>query len=47
MGTVDIEKQKINVEKMKLLGARVVPVSAGDGTLKDAVDAAFEAYAKE
>ena len=47
MGIVDTEKQKINVEKMKLLGARVIPASSGDGTLKDAVDAAFEAYSKE
>lgn len=47
MGVVDIEKQKINVEKMKLLGANVVPVSVGDGTLKDAVASALEAYAKD
>jgi len=47
MGLVDIEKQKPNIEKMKILGARVVPVSEGQQTLKEAVDAAFVAYAKE
>lgn len=47
MGEVDIKKQAPNVARMKLLGARVVPVSAGLKTLKEAVDAAFEAYAKE
>lgn len=47
MGVVDIEKQAPNVARMKLLGARVVPVSEGQGTLKEAVDAAFEAYQRE
>ena len=47
MGVVDIEKQKINVEKMKLLGANIVPVSSGNGTLKDAVASALEAYSKD
>jgi tryptophan synthase beta chain len=47
MGSVDIEKQRPNVEKMAILGARLVPVEAGQKTLKEAVDAAFEAYAKE
>ena len=47
MGEVDIAKQAPNVARMKMLGARVVPVSAGLKTLKEAVDAAFEAYAKE
>lgn len=47
MGEVDIKKQAPNVARMKLLGARVVPVSAGLKTLKEAVDTAFEAYAKE
>ena len=47
MGEVDIAKQKPNVTRMELLGARVVPVSTGLKTLKEAVDAAFEAYAKE
>ena len=47
MGEVDIAKQAPNVARMKLLGARVVPVSAGLKTLKEAVDAAFEAYSRE
>ena len=47
MGEVDIEKQAPNVTRMKMLGARVVPVSRGLRTLKEAVDAAFEAYANE
>jgi len=47
MGEVDIAKQAPNVARMKLLGARVVPVSHGLKTLKEAVDAAFEAYMQE
>ena len=47
MGEVDIAKQAPNVTRMKILGARVVPVTHGLKTLKEAVDAAFEAYAKE
>ena len=47
MGEVDIAKQAPNVGRMKMLGARVVPVTAGQRTLKEAVDAAFEAYAHE
>ncbi len=47
MGEVDIEKQKPNVIRMKMLGANVVPVTHGLKTLKEAVDAAFEAYMKE
>ena len=47
MGEVDIAKQAPNVARMKLLGARVVSVSAGLKTLKEAVDAAFEAYSRE
>ncbi len=44
MGEVDIAKQAPNVSRMKLLGAKVVPVSHGLRTLKEAVDSAFEAY---
>jgi len=44
MGDVDIKKEHPNVIRMKILGARVIPVSRGTKTLKDAVDAAFEAY---
>ena len=47
MGEVDIAKQAPNVTRMKLLGANVVPVSFGLKTLKEAVDAAFMAYARE
>ncbi|MDE7217959.1 MAG: tryptophan synthase subunit beta, partial [Helicobacter sp.] len=44
MGEVDIAKEKPNVLRMQILGARVVPVSIGAKTLKEAVDKAFEAY---
>lgn len=44
MGVVDIAKEHPNVSRMKILGAKIVPVSAGAGTLKEAVDSAFEAY---
>lgn len=47
MGEVDIEKQHPNVVRMEMLGTRVVPVSHGQKTLKEAVDAAFDAYSKE
>ncbi|MEG0584950.1 MAG: tryptophan synthase subunit beta [Christensenellaceae bacterium] len=47
MGEVDIAKQAPNVTRMKILGAKVVPVSAGAKTLKEAVDSAFEAYARD
>ncbi|MFI3254647.1 MAG: tryptophan synthase subunit beta [Eubacteriales bacterium] len=46
MGEVDIAKQHPNVQRMKVLGATVVPVSHGLKTLKEAVDSAFESYAK-
>jgi tryptophan synthase beta chain len=41
MGATDIERQKPNVFRMKLLGAEVVPVTAGSGTLKDAMNEAL------
>lgn len=47
MGTVDIQKQAPNVARMKILGVNVVEVTHGLATLKEAVDAAFAAYAKE
>lgn len=47
MGEVDIAKQHPNVIRMKMLGANVIPVTHGLKTLKEAVDAAFEAYQKE
>lgn len=46
MGDVDIIKQAPNVTRMKILGAKVVPVSHGLKTLKEAVDSAFESYLK-
>lgn len=42
MGKEDIRRQKVNVEKMKLLGAEIKEVTRGEGTLKEAVDEAFE-----
>ncbi len=47
MGEIDIQKQHPNVVRMKILGAKVVPVSHGLKTLKEAVDSAFEAYLKD
>ena len=44
MGEVDIAKQAPNVSRMRMLGAKVVPVTHGLKTLKEAVDSAFEAY---
>ncbi len=41
MGEIDIERQKMNVFRMELLGARVVPVSSGSKTLKDAINEAI------
>ncbi|MDO5610638.1 MAG: tryptophan synthase subunit beta [Pseudomonadota bacterium] len=41
MGATDIERQKANVWRMKLLGATVVPVSSGSATLKDALNEAM------
>lgn len=47
MGEVDIAKEHPNVTRMKILGARVIPAIHGRKTLKEAVDAAFEAYLKD
>ena len=47
MGSVDIKKQAPNVARMKILGANVVEVTDGLATLKEAVDAAFNAYARD
>ncbi len=41
MGTVDTERQSVNVHKMKLCGAEVIPVEGGTGTLKDAINEAL------
>jgi tryptophan synthase beta chain len=47
MGVVDIAKEHPNVSRMKILGCKLVPVSRGLGTLKDAVDSAFEVYMQD
>jgi len=47
MGEIDVEKEHPNVIRMKILGAKVIPVSRGTRTLKDAVDSAFEDYLQD
>lgn len=47
MGEIDIAKEHPNVTKMKILGCKLVPVTRGTRTLKDAVDSAFEEYLKD
>jgi len=44
MGQVDIEKEHPNVTKMRILGCKLVPVTRGAATLKEAVDSAFDEY---
>ena len=46
MGKTDVERQHINVEKMRMLGAEVRPVTAGSMTLTEAVDAAIDDWSK-
>ena len=41
MGVVDVERQSVNVHKMRLCGAEVIPVEGGTGTLKDAINDAL------
>src|SRR5699024_3804730 len=41
MGTADMDRQKLNVERMRLLGAEVRPVESGSKTLKDATNEAI------
>src|SRR6476660_2884933 len=41
MGAVDVERQKLNVLRMRLMGAEVVPVTSGSQTLKDAINEAL------
>lgn len=45
MGEVDIERQKMNVYRMELLGAEVIPVKSGSRTLKDAINEAMRDWA--
>jgi tryptophan synthase beta chain len=47
MGAIDVAKQAPNVTRMKILGAKVVSVDRGTQSLKDAVDACFEAYLQD
>lgn len=47
MGAIDVAKQKPNVTRMKLLGAKVVEVTQGGRCLKDAVDSAFGAFVED
>jgi tryptophan synthase beta chain len=45
MGADDVERQALNVFRMELMGARVIPVVTGDRTLKDAINAALRDWA--
>jgi len=45
MGEVDIERQKMNVYRMQLMGAQVIPVRSGSRTLKDAINEAMRDWA--
>ncbi|MGE0556453.1 MAG: tryptophan synthase subunit beta [Gemmatimonadales bacterium] len=46
MGAKDVERQRPNVERMRLFGARVQPVPSGGGTLKDAINEALRDWAE-
>ena len=46
MGEKDIERQALNVYRMRLLGTEVVPVTSGAGTLKDAVNEAMRVWVR-
>ena len=46
MGKLDVERQHVNVQRMEMLGASVHPATSGSMTLKDAVDEAITAWAK-
>ena len=45
MGEIDTERQALNVARMRMLGAEVVPVTSGSRTLKDAINEAFRDWA--
>ncbi|KAM0350735.1 hypothetical protein ACHAPU_003231 [Fusarium lateritium] len=47
MGAVDTEKQRSNVGRMRILGAKVVAATAGQSALKEASDSAFNAYIEQ
>ena len=44
MGEKDIERQRMNVQRMKLCGAEIIPVKSGSQTLKDAINEALRYY---
>ncbi|MFO7938474.1 MAG: tryptophan synthase subunit beta [Bacteroidales bacterium] len=44
MGETDMERQATNVQRMKMLGANVIPATSGNGTLKDAINEALRAW---
>ncbi len=46
MGSIDIQRQRPNVERMKILGAKVVPATSGSQTLKDATNEAMREWIK-
>jgi tryptophan synthase beta chain len=47
MGAVDVERQKLNVFRMQMMGATVVPAESGQKTLKEAVDEALMAWVQD
>lgn len=47
MGAEDIERQKLNVLRMEMLGAKVIPVVSGSNTLKDATNEAIRTWTKD
>lgn len=46
MGAEDMKRQSLNVMRMEMLGAKVVPVTSGSNTLKDATNEAIRTWAK-
>ncbi len=46
MGEVDVARQSLNVFRMKLLGAKVIPVTSGSKTLKDSLNEAMRDWVK-
>ena len=47
MGAIDVERQHVNVERMRMLGATVIPAKSGNQTLKDAVNEALMAWCSQ
>jgi len=46
MGRIDMERQAVNVERMAMMGAHVIPVEKGSGTLKSAINEAFRDWVR-